>query len=239
MPSKKLKLIAVISAIAIIGSVYMMGETPLRQTPYDPIDHHTPADVVIEYNFDDGNLSDWSWFAIDDDVPYNWYPGNVTAVNGTMKHGPDHWNIAFVNSSVAYGTWSLDVFVEDQPIDHEIVIPFILIEYNNESYLRQAYIIQIITGYYPSFLFPGTAPDQLRLQAGKAYLNPSNRWGRDLGWLAQYNTDDIWGWKNFIITREDNGQFYVYMNGSLVLDYKDAQYTTCNYFGLSSRIASF
>ena len=238
MSSRKLKLIAVVSAIVIMGSVFMMGETPLKPIPYTPIDQHSSADIVFAYDFDDGNLSDWSWFAIDDGIPYNEYPGNVTVVNGVMKHGPDHWNIALVNSSVAYGTWSFDVFVEDQPIDHEIVIPFILIEYVTEVYLKQAYIFQIVTGHYPNFLIPGTNLDQPRLQAGKIVLADSPT-GRSITWTDQYNTDDIWGWKNFIITRENNGQFYVYMNGSLVLGYKDNQHTTCNHFAFSSRIAAF
>jgi hypothetical protein len=238
MPSKKLKLIAVISAIVIIGSVFMVGEAPLRSIPYAPIDHHTPSDVIFKYDFDDGNLSDWYSFAIDDGTPYNVYPANVSVVNGAMQMGADHYNIAFLNSSVAYGTWSFDVFVVDQPIDHEIVIPFIMIEYRTDCYMMQAYFFQIVTGDYVPY--PHDAePDQFRVQAGKARLQPSTRYGRIIEWFGHYDTDDIWGWKQFNITREHNGQFYIYMNGSLVLGFKDTQHTSCNEFGFSSRISAF
>ena len=234
MSTRKMKLIAIICSIVFMSSVFLMGETPLKTTTLDLIEQHNPAAVVFSYDFDDGNLSDWSWFAIDDGIPYNVYPGNVSVVNGSMMMGGEHWNIAYVNSSVAYGSWNFDVFVVDQD-EHEIVIPFILIEYTTDVYLKQAYIFQIVTGYYPNFLIPGTDPDQPRLHAGVVVLADSPT-GRSITWTAQYDTDDIWGWKNFIITRENNGQFYFYMNGSLVFGFKDNQHTTCNYFCFSTRV---
>jgi hypothetical protein len=221
-----------------MGSVFMTMETPMKPSINEPIGHHSPAAVVFSYDFEDGNLSDWFFFSIDDGAPYTVYPGNVTVVDGEMVMGADHYNIAMVNSSVAYGTWSFDIFVVDQPIDHEIVIPFILIEYNTDAYMMQSYFLQIITGHYGQFFYPYTEPDELRVQAGKAFRYVSSHFGRSIEWLAQFNTEDIWGWKNFIVTREDDGQFYVYMNRTLVLGFKDTQHTTCNYFCLSTRLAN-
>ena len=234
MSSRKLKLIAFICGIAIMSPVFLL-ETPLETINLALIEKHNPADLVFSYDFDDGNLSDWSWFAIDDGIPYNEYPGNVSVANGSMTMGGEHWNIAYVNSSVAYGSWSFDVFVVDND-EHEIVIPFILIEYTTDVYLKQAYILQIVTGYYPGFLIPGTEYDQPRLQTAKISLYTGSPTGRSLVWTDQFDTDDIWGWKNFTITREDDGQFYIYMNGVPVLDFKDNQHTTCNYFAFSSRV---
>jgi hypothetical protein len=234
MSRNGLKLIAVICAVAIMSSMIVITEQPIAKITTKGLKHYNPADLMFSYDFDDENLSDWYSFAIDDGIPYNVYPSNISVVNGSMKMQGDHWNIALVNSSVAYGSWSFDVFVEDVPVDHEIVIPFILIEYVTDLYLMQAYFFQIVTGNYHNFLIPGTNPEQPRLQAGKMYRSSSHE-GRSLEWKAQKDTDDIWGWKNFIITREDNGQFYAYMNGSLLFGFKDVQHTTCNYFGFSTR----
>ena len=146
MQSKKLRLIALSFALVMICSVLQGAENPLILRDIVSVDQNTTAAEVISHNFDDGNISDWTIFAIDDGVPYNNYPGNFSADDGTLRSGGDHFNIALLNCSVAYGTWNFSVYVVDQPIDHEIVIPFILVEYNMDRYLMQAYFFQIVTG---------------------------------------------------------------------------------------------
>ena len=234
MQSKKLKLIALSFTLVMMCSVLQGAETPVILRDIVSVNQNTTAAEVWSRDFDDGNISDLIVFAIDDGLPYNEYPGNFTAEDGSLRPGGEHFNIALMNSSVAYGTWSFDVFVVDQPIDHEIVIPFILNDYSSEVWLKEAYFFQIVTGQYGNFLYPGTALDQPRLQAGKMWKTDSPV-GRAVVWTDQFDTNDIWGWKNFLITREDSGQFYVYMNESLTLGFKDVQHTTCNYFGFSTR----
>jgi hypothetical protein len=74
---------------------------------------------------------------------------------------------------------------------------------------------------------------QPRVQVGKS-IAATNPRGKTVSWWGPYDYDDILGWKNFIITREDNGQFYFYMNGTFMLGFKDTQHTTCNQFAFGS-----
>lgn len=228
MQSKKLKLVALSFALVMICSVLQGAENPVLLRDIVSVNQNTTAAEVLSRNFDDGNISDWTIYAIDNGVPYNIYPGNYSAEDGTLRSGGDHFNIALLNCSVAYGTWNFDVYVVDQPIDHEIVIPFILIEYTSELYLKQAYFFQVVTGLY-------RGDDQPRLMVGKMSLSSSSHEGRTAVWFDSFPSDDIWGWKHFVITRDDTNQFYIYMNGSLALSFKDGEHTTCNQFGFSTR----
>jgi hypothetical protein len=137
----------------------------------------------------------------------------------------DVWSQAFVNSSVAYGTWDFDVDVVDNYV-HEIVIPFIMIEWTFDNLGIQCYFIQIVTGMY------GTSPDP-RLQAGVCYPSGSPG-GRAIDWYDDYLYEDILGWKHFTITREDAGEVSVYMNGTLAIEWKDNRHTTCNEFAFGT-----
>jgi hypothetical protein len=227
MSNPKLKLVALSLVLVMICSAIPGSENPAERPDVVRVNQNTPSAEVWSRDFDDGNISDWTIFAIDDGVPYNEYPGNFSAEDGALRAGGDHFNIALFNTSVAYGMWNFDVYVVDQAVDHEIVIPFILVEYNMDRYLMQAYFFQIVTGLY-------RGDDTPRLAAGKMVLSSSPE-GRTVSWFDEYPSDDIWGWKNFIITRDDTNQFYIYMNGSLVLEFNDEVHTTCNHFGFSTR----
>ncbi|UCE11170.1 MAG: hypothetical protein JSW61_04320, partial [Candidatus Thorarchaeota archaeon] len=228
MPADKLRLIALSLALLMIFSIFPESTTPASSLDVLRINGNSIADEVWSCDFDDGNLSGWSIYAIEGYPPYENPPGHFSVEDGSLRANStgEEFNIATHNSSVAYGTWSFDVDVVDT-YNHEIVIPFLSIEWTFENWGIQSYFIQIVTGLYEN-------SNETRLQAGKCVADSASPRGRRLYWYENFLYDDIFGWKHFVITREDNGQFYVYMNGTLALDFLDNQHTTCNEFIFST-----
>ncbi len=226
MKNKRLKLIALVFVFFFVSSIISVKESPMKTLTIIPVEQHEPATEVWSYDFDDGNISEWGIFGIGGYPPYDVYPGNFSAVDGALRSTGVQFSIAALNRSVAYGTWTFDVDVVDTSI-HEIVIPFISIEWDFSVWMKQTYWLQIVTGQYE-------ANPQTRFRAGKSFLSDSP-WGRTAVELASQDYDDIFGWKHIIITRDHTGQFYVYVNETLVLGYKDTQHTTCNQFIFSTR----
>ncbi len=222
MKNKKLKLIAVISAMAIMGLAVMAVETPLTPAFNTQLEYYNPATAVWSYDFDDGNLSDWAFYGNQGTMPYTEEVGNFSAEDGALRATGDYFNIATVNSSVAYGTWMFDVDIVETSI-HEIVISFLTVSWSIEANGLECYFLQAITGLY------GTSA-QPRLQVGRVIPTSDSPAPRSVTWVGRYPYDDLLGWKNFIITRESNGQFYIYMNETLIIGFKDSMYTTCNEF---------
>jgi hypothetical protein len=227
MASSKLKVIAICVVLTIVLSATPRVESPKATHGIVVTDRSAPAAIVWSDDFDDHNISDWGIYGIVGTRPYTAVPGNFTAEDGVLRANgtEDTFSIATVNSSVAYGTWTFDVDVVDT-YNHEIVIPFIMIKWTIESWGIDCYFFQIVTGMYES-------DPQPRLQAGKTYASDSPG-GRAVVWFGSFPYDNILGWKNFIITRENDGQFYVYINGTLAMGFKDNQHTTCKEFIFST-----
>jgi hypothetical protein len=192
------------------------------------VDQSEPAEEVWFYNFDDRNLSAWEIYGFVAPIPYSNPPGSFSTEDGSLRSNSTGTvaSMAHVNSSVAYGTWSFDVDVVDTVL-HDFVIPFIIVSWNLDAWWIDCYLLQIVTGMY------GGDP-QPRVVAGKGIENTESPRGKDAVWLDEEPHDDIFGWKSFIITRENNGQFYVYMNESLMLGFKDTQHTTCIQFAFGA-----
>ncbi len=228
MSSKKLKLIALSVALVMVCSVIPGANSPIALPDIERVDWSASAAEVWSYDFDDGNFSDWRVYGIEGKtLPFSNPPGNFTTEDGALRSNStgEVFSIATHNSSVAYGTWSFDVDVVDT-YNHEIVIPFIMIEWNLEIWMKLAYFLQIVTGMYDN-------SPQPRLRAGKV-IPGSSPSGTTAVWYESFPYDDILGWKHFVITRDFTGQFYVYINGTLALNFKDNQHTTCNEFVFST-----
>ncbi|MFX1483966.1 MAG: hypothetical protein ACFFCP_12365 [Promethearchaeota archaeon] len=223
----KLKFLAIVFAFIILGSVIPVNNSPIETSTIAPVEVNKPADVAWSEDFDDGNISDWGIYGIVAPWPYTSVPGNFSVEDGALRANGtgEVWSIANTSSKVAYGTWTFDVDVVAS-YNHEIVIPFLMLKWTLVDWGIDCYFLQIVTGVYED-------DPQPRLQAGKTYAANINR-HREVVWFGSYAYDDMLGWKHFIITREDNGQFYVYMNGTLALGFKDNQHTTCNEFVFST-----
>ncbi|MFW9869848.1 MAG: hypothetical protein ACFFEL_09500 [Candidatus Thorarchaeota archaeon] len=228
MVNHKLKLVALSVALIMMCSIIPRIENPIVLQEYIVIDNKTPAAVEWSEDFDDGNISDWSIYGFVGPPPYTNPPGNFTAEDAMLRANGsvEMWSQAFINSSVAYGTWEFDVDVVDT-YNHEIVIPFIMIEWTLANLGIRCYFIQIVTGLYENDARP-------RLQAGKCHDHPASPAPRGIDWYDDYLYEDMLGWKHFIITRQDNGQVYVYMNGTLATSWKDNEHTTCKEFSFGT-----
>ncbi|MHA2350738.1 MAG: hypothetical protein ACXADL_14035 [Candidatus Thorarchaeota archaeon] len=224
----KLKLIALFAVFVMVCAVIPGTESPVAISSVEETAQNKPAAEVWSCDFDDGIPSDWEIYGFEGIIPYSNPPGSFSTDDGSLRSNStgEVASMAHVNSSVAYGTWSFDVDVVDT-ILHDIVIPFIMVSWTLDAWWIDCYFFQIVTGMY------GGNP-QPRVQAAKGFENTESPRGKDVVWIDSEPHDDIFGWKNFIITREDNGQFYFYMNESLMLGFKDTQHTTCNQFAFGA-----
>ncbi|MFW9793924.1 MAG: hypothetical protein ACFFEE_06475 [Candidatus Thorarchaeota archaeon] len=226
MANNRMKLIALSFALIMVCSAIPGTESPISTTNIVTVDQMELSAEVWSDNFDDHDISDWTIYGINGTRPFDVVPGNFTAEDGVLRANGTElaWSIAARNSSVAYGTWTFDVDVVDN-YKHEIVIPFIIIEWNLEIWARRAYFVQVVTGEYMGDPTP-------RLQGGTVIPTDSpGPLNYMIEWWESYPYDgEILGWKNIIITRESDGQFYVYINGTLALNHKDNRYTTCEEF---------
>lgn len=175
-----------------------------------------PSAIVWSDDFEDEDISDWQLFAVDRDLPEPLLPGNSTAEGGVLRHLGVEWAYAGHNSSVAFGSWSFDVDIQDN-VDDEFLVLFMSEIWNYD---------------WPE-----------RNTAGEAYgiafyLSPTSveidlvKTSHDTGhlFLDEYMAPGLVGWNSFIVTRESSGQFYVYMNQELILKGKNLQHTTSERF---------
>jgi len=216
----KMKLVALSFALVILCSVIPGAESPVASTRIATVNQMELSAEVWSDDFDDHDISDWTIYGLNGTTqPFDVVPGNFTAEDGVLRANGTvlAWSIAARNSSVAYGTWTFDVNVTET-YSHDIVVAFLQLVWNLEVWGIDGYFIQILSGAQP------------RLRAGTTYASDSPI-GRSVDWWEPYPYDEgILGWKNFIITREPDGQFYVYINGTLALHHKDNRHTTCEEF---------
>ena len=220
MATNRMKLVALSFALVIVCSVVPGVESPVAITRVATVDQIQLSAVVWSDNFEDHDISDWTIYGLNGTtLPFDVVPGNFSAEDGVLRANGTElaWSIAVRNSSVAYGTWMFDVDVTET-YGHDIVIVFLQLVWNLEVWGIDGYFIRIWTG------------DQPRLQAATSYASGSPI-GRSLEWWEPYYYEEgFLGWKNFIITREPDGQFYVYINGTLALSHKDNRHTSCEEF---------
>ena len=215
------KIIAVLIVIVMLSSV-SIGHTPdvvdyVNYTDVKSI--HVPAGVVWSDNFDDEDISDWQLFVHNLTAnPDTLEPGNSTAEGGVLRHIGVEWSYAGHNSSVAFGTWSFDVDIQSPDDEYHFYIAFISEIYDDDwltySVIGSAYVV----GFY----LYDTGLTEFRLAGGSHETGTS--------WFDDYVENNIIGWKNIIITRELSGQFYVYLDGDLILKGKSLQHTTSERF---------
>jgi len=236
MSSNKLKIVAIAIVFIIMYSVIPMNDSPKREVSTDVIfDRHCLAGEVWSDNFDDHDISDWTIYGVNGTRPFDVVSGNFTAEDGVLRANGTvlAWNIAARNSSVAYGTWTFDVDVVDNYM-HEIVIVFIQNEWTLESWGNRGYFFQIVTGEYMEDPTPRLQGATVIPTESPGPINYRIEWWDSYLWESYPYDGDILGWKNIIITRELDGQFYVYINETLALSHKDNRHSTCAEFHIGT-----
>ena len=163
------------------------------------------ASDIFADDFNDGNYDGWytqgSLYNYSDRL---WYEnmGNLTATNNVLEALGDPGNEskgqyqrAYINSSVAYGTWSFDLYVVDN--GHDIWVNLLLDNTGPPEDATQCYF----------FIIDSTSGAcEFGLWTGTYYFNLDTH-----GVEPTVLTDS---WTHIDITRNSTGRFDVYLNGT-------------------------
>ncbi|UCE11720.1 MAG: hypothetical protein JSW61_07265 [Candidatus Thorarchaeota archaeon] len=186
---------------------------------------HVPSDIAWSDDFDDEDISDWHIDGINWTADPGYYiPGNFTATGGVLRATGPECNFAGHNSSVAFGTWIFDVDIQDPVNEYHFYISIISATFNEREIEER----RGSPGYAIGFYTPDDGQHEIRILRGSHDLTPHGLF------MDYYYDDDIIGWKNIIVTRETSGQFYVYLDGVLILEGVNLDYTTSERFVLWS-----
>ena len=178
-----------------------------------------PSAVVWSDNFDDEDISDWQIFKVNHTAePDTLMPGNSSAEGGVLRQHETEWSYAGHNSTVAFGTWSFDVDIQ-VPIDEFHFYVCFSSEVFDDDWLTYG---QVGSAYGVGFYIYESGTTEIRLTRGNHATGPA--------FMDTFFDSDIIGWRNIIVTRELSGQFYVYMDGDLILKYNDLMHTTSERF---------
>ncbi|UCE11115.1 MAG: hypothetical protein JSW61_04035 [Candidatus Thorarchaeota archaeon] len=170
-------------------------------------------------DFEDGNFDGWTTYgAIGSGSQGSELPSNFTVTNGAIMAQGENWNLAFHNSSVVYGTWSIDVYPVDRE-HNEILLPFILESHRVYDWWKNGYIVQLVTGPYRYYTEPTIT------------LVRVIQWPVDIVWLDEAPTGNMTGWQHIDITRDRSGHICVYLNGTLHLTTVDLLIRSSVLFG--------
>ena len=208
------------------------------QLPFqDPV----KATELITDNFNDMNYDDWGTCGImynrTDRLYYDAGVGNFTAADQTLRvNGSEttwdlqYMNVAYLNHSVNYGTWSFDLFIVDTP-GAECVVQLITDHYNPTTE------ISTIPGPGRNY---GYAFVMITHDIGiSPYGQPTIDFWRLVGTqhtsLGRYDVGPpsySWNncWTHFDVTRNSTGYFNVYINGTLRMSGQDNITIPSGYF---------
>jgi len=199
--------------MVFVGAVLLLCSTMLGPFPCS-------ADEVWSDDFDDGNFDGWTVFGLDaaSEPPRRVDVGFISAADNTLRAtggGMSYFSIASHPSSVTIGTWSFDVYVTGRSGMSKTFVGFMNAALPpSESALGYDIGIDL-----PLFRFV------LLKWVGYDYY--------ELGEYAPEGgiTDKWW---HIDVTRDADGHFYVYANGTLAMEVVDTEVTTSEYFRFAS-----
>jgi hypothetical protein len=150
---------------------------------------------VWEDNFD-GGLGQWT--VVD---------GNFSTNDGILQAagGVSRVHIVERSSTVAYGTWSFDVYINATAGSYWAYVLFLAGPLEGESYA-------------------------IGLSAGGAISEPSISLISEGEFLEIKDVGSVSGWNHIDVTRDLNGQFFVFHDGTLLIETIDNTYTTSHNF---------
>jgi hypothetical protein len=192
----------------------------------DAVPTRSSLAVVWEDDFNDENIDDWETMGINFTDPENPLdvPANFSLDGGILRAAGNFDSHANHISTVTTGTWSFDVDCVDSE-RHHFYVAFMRdrLTENLSSEIPAEYGLMIVTDAFGSF------DDDIvlyRRDAGSATLSAL---------IDTYSIPGISGWYHFDITRDSEGRFFVYINGTLQMEGVDNTHTTSEYFGFYSR----
>ncbi|MFX1512323.1 MAG: hypothetical protein ACFFCQ_07040 [Promethearchaeota archaeon] len=172
----------------------------------------------------------WEETFIDESYLENWWisHGNFTVQDGFLNGSSDCWskegypyciNSMWKNHTAVTGTWSLDVNFDDS----ERFLFF---------YFMGLDITPDVCGCHPEYGFILIINE--RTQGKKVNIAYRAVDPKDRGIKRNYSltTEQLSGWLHFDITRTEVGRMVVYLNGSLILDYTNNNFTTSEHVNI-------
>jgi hypothetical protein len=173
------------------------------------------ATASWEDNFDDGVLDGWTLFAYPNASTLETIPDNFTAEDGMLKVLDDDISLARHISSVSVGNWSFDMFVPEC-----------------ENVGRAMYVYIMSNG---SRTIPTYANDFIGVGVWKAEYQST--WSfivwtmNGFDWIvhSQIYMNPMQGWHHIRISRNSDGRFLVYFNGTLEADFTYNNVTASTY----------
>jgi len=146
------------------------------------------------------------------------YTPNMALSNGMLySDGPDI-NEFIHNSTITTGTWSLDVFFEDNDPYADILIVFMSPYFGNHLFFAEGYGVHL---YVWESAFHCDLVQIVPEGLGKYIEN-----------IDEYQASSYPGWIHIDITRQLDSNMYVYLNGTLRLQGMDTHVNTSEYFVL-------
>ncbi|MFW9907488.1 MAG: hypothetical protein ACFFEF_02845 [Candidatus Thorarchaeota archaeon] len=173
------------------------------------------ATVIWEDNFDDGVLDGWTLFKYENLVTSVKDPGNFSAADFTLKVLDDDMNFARHNSIVNVGNWSFDMFVPNNEYEDWAMYVYIM---SNGSR-------QIPT--YPSDFIAVGAWKRSTSHSATFIAWTMKGSGSDI--QKSITRDPLQGWHHIVVSRNSDGRFLVYFNGTLEADFTYNGVTTSTY----------
>jgi hypothetical protein len=170
------------------------------------------AALVWEDNFDDENLDGWTITGYESWSSLVTITGNFSAEGGALTCLDDDINVARHDSTTNVGTWSFDMFVPD---DGEGVIDVMFMSNGSRPYpdhfgsLFMSVEAWIDHGRFDFWMLRGT---------GNGVL------------FDQFVPAEFGGWHHFDVTRESNGQFNLFHNGTFKHQVLNNDVATSTYF---------
>ncbi|MHA2191423.1 MAG: hypothetical protein ACXAAP_14450 [Candidatus Thorarchaeota archaeon] len=220
----KLPKIGVLVILLLLGmTVITLPESPVISKSEEKSDSFQRSSVVWSDDFEDEDISDWQIFGVNHTAdPDYLLPGSCSASGGVLRPNGPEWNYAGYNSSVAYGTWSFDVDVQEvsEEGNHHFSVAFISEQFNDDwlSFARLGEVYALI-------FYTNANDDSGQINLGLSSHDPIT-----LNVLGYWATANLLGWRHIDITREESGQFYVYVDGVLRIDAIDTVHTTSERF---------
>ncbi len=205
-----------------------------------PFQESVRATELSADNFNDMDYNGWGTYGtIWDRTESTYYPagvGNFSAEDRTLKvTGPGgNWtrqsiNVAYMNHSINFGTWSFDLFVVDNP-GGEIIIHLISDHYNPPQhmsaipgpYLNDSYCFMIAThniggNYNRPMISFWRFDDGSIIHLDEYVVGPST-----------YTWTNCW--THFDVTRNSTGYFNIYINETLRISRQEHATIPSGYF---------
>ncbi len=233
---KQRKLSGLLVVIAVLWAMSMLL----------PFSDAVRATDVIADTFNDMDYMGWDTYGrfLNKIAFMEYFPdgvGNFSAADQTLKViGPSenetfhYLSMAYINSSICYGTWSFDVFVFNNtlgwcfvqligdsynPIEAWSNVPG---PYRNYSYEIWIYTRNLGSHYYQPTVTLERCYDGTYSLEGEYEVLPGNATWTNC-------------WTHFDVTRNSTGYFNIYVNGTLRISVQDTVFPISGYFAFQAQ----